>query len=102
MNVAHYRKTILYKGIFEQLVVYPYLTNELKGYATVIAISDQVTNIEDVTHRNQRIATVIPYMNSVKETLIRYREEIIERQKVNATVYSIYTFEDTKILQLSK
>lgn len=100
MNVSEFKKQILRNSNYEELNVFPYSSNELKAYATVIVVSDGVDEVTDVYHYKKRIATIIPMKGTIQESFEAYRDEIISRQHVMATYFSVYSFKGEKLFEL--
>lgn len=99
MNVADFNKLIKKKGQHQELVVYPYGSDELKSHATVVVLSDQVLGVEDVIARRKVIATVVQMYSKPQISFELHKDEILKRQKVAASYFSVYTLKDEKLFE---
>lgn len=96
MNMQAFNKNIFKKGNFHQLVVSPYSGEFSSRHNRVIVVSDKVTEVTYGTYRSKAQVLILPFQNSVKETikLEQHYKEICNFTGVVATFFSVFDLHD--------
>lgn len=101
MNLAVFRKNIQSRKTYQEVVVYPYFSDELKKYGRVVVLSDTIEEMTYLTHRNQKLALIVPLKGTPKDSVSPYVDEIINYVGVDATVFSIFDMRGNKLAEIN-
>lgn len=100
-TVTHttFKKAILNKGKFEQLIVSPYNSEE-RTMQKVIVLSDRIDRPSVYTHRRSVLALVLPFSKDIRAALQAYTEDIVSFTGVCAPYFGIRTIEGKELFTI--
>jgi hypothetical protein len=85
---------IMSVGIQETFFVYPFFSNEIKGFEKMVVFSDEV---ETITFTQSPERMVLPYVKDKCKLLKKYAEELKHYLGINTTIFSLYDLNGNKV-----